>query len=109
MAFRGRALGTVLVCAMLLMRQSLADSRPARPLVLVHGTVLDYAGRLVEKARVSTIGLRQPIETDKQGRFTLRAPARAFISAHKHDMLGHVVLGDAAEQTVTIKMAQMPM
>lgn len=86
-----------------------ADSPGARATVIVHGTVLDYSGRVVEKARVSFAGQAKSVETDRQGRFTARVPARAFVSASKHDMLGHVVLGDAAEQTVTIRMAQMPM
>lgn len=86
-----------------------ANPPAVRAIVIVHGTVLDYAGRPVEKARVSFNGLQKPIETDAKGQFTTQAPQRAFVSASKHDMLGHVVLGDAAQQTVTIRMAQMPM
>jgi hypothetical protein len=49
------------------------------------------------------------VRTDAQGTFLIRVLAGSGLSAWRDDMLGHFVVGDAAEQTVVIVMAQMPM
>jgi hypothetical protein len=79
--------------------------------VLVRGTVLDYRRRLVPDASVSGTGDAGyvAVRTDAQGAFLIRVLARSGLSAAKYDMLGHAAVGDAAEQTVVIVMAQMPM
>jgi len=99
----------ILLLVILTPRFTAADPAAPRTLVTVHGTVLDYSNRVVEKALVSISGRARALETDANGRFTAQAPARSWVGAHKHDMIGHVVLSDAPVQRVTIRMMQGPM
>lgn len=106
----------VIACSAPRPAETIANERMPTPQeqllpVAVHGTVVDYGNRVVAGATVSVSSEDASIrlETDKNGKFELRAPKRARLSAHKHDMLGSATLGDAADQTIVIKMAQMPM
>jgi carboxypeptidase family protein len=79
--------------------------------VAVRGTVLDYSGHPVKGAivRVTSGNTSIQLETDARGEFTLRAPKGAYVSAGKDDMLGSAQLGSPTDQTIVIKMTQMPL
>jgi hypothetical protein len=112
----GHALVAVLASATLVPAPPVDPREPPsiaetdRP-VLVRGSVLDYGRRPAAGARVSGAGRTGgvSVETDGRGQFLLRVSAGTYLSATKGDMYGSVVVGDAAEQTVVIVMAQMPM
>lgn len=103
----------LLACASPAPRVPLSNTRALATdaVVLVHGTVMDYAQRAVPNARVEVTarGTTTSVQTDASGRFTARVPPHAYLSASQGDMMGGVELGDAAEQVVVIKMMEMPM
>jgi hypothetical protein len=89
-----------------------ASPQPAPPkMVTVHGAVLDYAGRPVAAAAVrGSLGERSvSVETRSDGHFDIIVGARTHVTASQGDMSGSVKVGAELDQTVVIKMAQMPM
>lgn len=79
--------------------------------VTVHGTVHDYAGRPVANASVrGTAGERAvSVQTNKDGRFDIVVGAGTPLSASEGDLYGSITLGTQREQTLVIRLAQMPM
>jgi hypothetical protein len=115
MSFAGRALAAVLASAALVPAPPVHPRDPstiveAARTVLVRGVVLDYARRPAAGARVSGAGGSGWVSavTDGRGQFVLRVSAGSYLSASKSDMMGSIVVGDAAEQDVVVVMRQMP-
>jgi hypothetical protein len=80
-------------------------------MVTVHGAVHDYSDSPVADAAVrGEIGERSvSVTTGSDGHFDIIVGAGTRLSATKGDMLGSVTVGADLDQTLVIKMAQMPM
>jgi hypothetical protein len=78
--------------------------------VKLHGSVHDYREQPVADAVVTGMvdGQSRSVRTDGTGHFELNVDPGTYITASKADMYGSVTVGPERDQTVVIKMAQMP-